>query len=53
MATIEFSLDNTELKFADLPGNQLQINFNHLIGLKITLVKFTYPRGWTGHFPLA
>ena len=24
----------------------------HLIGLKITLVKFTYPKNWTGHFRL-
>ena len=26
-------------------GNKLPINFKRLIGLKITLVKFTYPKG--------
>ena len=26
VATVEFSLDDTKLKFADLPGNQLPIN---------------------------
>ena len=40
-----FSLDNTEQKFANLFGNQLPINFKRLIGLKIALVKFTYPKG--------
>ena len=28
MATVWFPLDNTKLKFADLSGNQLPINFN-------------------------
>ena len=27
MVTVEFSFDNTELKFADLSKNQLPINF--------------------------
>ena len=31
-------------QFADPSGNQLLINFKHLIGVKINLVKFTYPR---------
>ena len=40
--TVEISLDNVEEKFADLSGNQLSGDqFNCLIGLKITLVKFT------------
>ena len=45
MATVGFSLDNTEQTFADLSRGQLPINFKRLIGLKITLVKFTYPKG--------
>ena len=48
MATVEFSLDSSKYKFADLYGNQLEINLKRLIGLKITLVKFTYPKAWTG-----
>ena len=36
----------------DLSRNQLPINFKRLIGLKITLVKFKYPKGLTGHFPI-
>ena len=38
-----FSHDKTEKKFEDLFGNRLPINFKRLIGLKITLVNFTYP----------
>ena len=51
MATVEFSLDNTEWKFAKLSGNQPLINLkllrtSHLlIGLKITLQKCTYHKG--------
>ena len=44
-ATIEFSLDNTELKFEKLSGNQIPINSEHLIGQNIILVKFTNPKG--------
>ena len=40
------------IEVADLQGNQFPINFKRLIGLKITLVKFTYPKGWTGRFLL-
>ena len=49
---VEFSLDNTEYKFADHSRNQLLINFKRLIGLKITLVKFKYPEGETGRCTL-
>ena len=52
MATVEFSLYNTEKKFTDLSGNELLISFKPLIGLKITLVKFTYSKGKTGCLPL-
>ena len=42
MPTVEISPDNAEEKFADLSGYQLQGDwFKCLIGLKITLVKFT------------
>ena len=43
--TVEFSLDNNELKFASLSGNQLSIDTSVIICLKITLVKFKYPKG--------
>ena len=33
IATVEFSVDNTEETFADLSGNKLPINVKHLIGL--------------------
>ena len=36
----------------DLSGKQLPIDFKRLIGLKITLVKFTYSKGLTGRFPI-
>ena len=36
MATVEFSLNNTESKFADIRWNQPPINFKRLIGLKTT-----------------
>ena len=36
----------------DLSGNQLPIDFKRFVALKITLVKFTYPKGDTGRFPL-
>ena len=52
MATVEFSLDNTDKEFADLSGSQLPINFKHSIGLKISLKKFTYPKGLTGRLLL-
>ena len=45
IATVEFRLNNTEKNFADPFGNQLPINLKCLSGLKITLVKFTYPKG--------
>ena len=45
LATIEFSLDNTEKHFANLSGNQFRIYFKGLIDLKIVLVKLTYPEG--------
>jgi len=45
MATVEFSLDNNELKFAGLSGNQLLIDASVIICLKIILVKFKYPKG--------
>ena len=45
MATVEFSLDNTKQKFADLSGSQLAINFKHLFVLKLTLLR--------GHIPSA
>ena len=44
--------DNTEYQFADLSRNKLPINFKRLTGLKITLVKFTYPKYKSGRFPL-
>ena len=31
-----------------LCGNHLSFDFKRLIGLKITLVKYTYPKGETG-----
>ena len=37
---------------ADKSGNQLPINFKRLLGLKITLVKFTYLKDQTGRFLL-
>ena len=40
MAIVEFSLDHTDQKFADLCENQLPSHFKRLIGLKLTLVKF-------------
>ena len=33
------------LEVADFSGNKLSIDFKHLIGLKIALVKFSYPKG--------
>jgi len=47
MGSLEFPLDNTEYKFADLrpSEDQLPINLKRLIGLEITLVKFRYPKG--------
>ena len=39
-----FSSNTTKEKFVDLSRNQLPVNFKHLIGLKITLVEFTYQR---------
>ena len=45
MTTVEFSLDNNELKFAGLSRNQLMIDASVIICLKITLVKFKYPKG--------
>ena len=39
-----FSLENTELRLADLSENEFPINFKHLITLKIALLKFTYPK---------
>ena len=47
MMTVEFSLDNP----MDLSGKQLLINFKRLIGLEITM-KFKYPKGLTGRFPI-
>ena len=44
MVTVEFCLDNTKPKFADLSGNQLAIDFKRLFVLKLTLMKFTYPK---------
>lgn len=44
MAPVEFSLDKTESKIADLYGNKLPINFTCLISVKATFVKFTYPK---------
>ena len=32
----------------NLVGNKVTINFKPLICLKITLVKFANPKGWTG-----
>ena len=52
MATVEFSFDNTDQNFSDLSENQLPIYFKRLITLKIVLVRFTYPEGYTGRFPL-
>lgn len=45
IATIEFVLGNTELKFAYLSGKPAFDELKHVIGLKITLVKFKYPKG--------
>ena len=42
MATVEFYLNNTKWKFADLSRNQLSINLRQS---KINLVKFSYPKG--------
>ena len=39
--TVEFALDKTE----HICGPHWKPTFNRLIGLKITLVKFTYPKG--------
>ena len=50
MATVVFSLDNTEQKFADLTRNQLLLYFKGLFGLKVTLVKFTYLKARVGIF---
>ena len=47
MMTVEFSLDNP----MDLSGKQLLINFKRLIGLELTM-KFKYPKGLTGRFPI-
>ena len=47
MMTVEFSLDNTEEKFANLSGNRLPINIKRSIGLKIALVKFSNPKVYT------
>ena len=52
MTTIEFSLDNTEEKFANLSGNWLPINIKRSIGLKIALVKFSNPKVYTA-WPLS
>lgn len=42
--TVKFSLDDTKLRFADLPGNQLPVNLAFKWS-KINLVKFPYPKG--------
>ena len=57
MTTVEllWSFDNTKPQTSMETNFQLiTINwkFKCLIGLKITLVKFTHPKGKTGHFPL-
>ena len=54
ITTVWFPLENTELKFADLSGNQLPINFKLQIGLKIPLVKLKIFQALrTGHFLLS
>ena len=40
-------------KFTDPSGNPVLINYKRSIGLKMILVKFTYPKGKTGRFPLS
>ena len=45
METVEFCLDNTKQKFADLSGNQLAIDFKRLF-----VLKFTYPSARLGVF---
>ena len=50
MATVVFSLDNTEQKFADLARNHPLLNYKGLFGLKVTLVKFTYLKGYEWAF---
>ena len=46
MATVEFSLDNTWKKFADLSGNQLPLSSNRLINWsKNSFGKIAYPKG--------
>ena len=52
MATVEFCLDNTKQKFANLSGNQLAIiiNFKRLFVLKLTLVGGHIPSAKLGVF---
>ena len=50
MATVEFCLDNTKQKFANLSGNQLAINFKRLFVLKLTLVGGHIPSARLGVF---
>ena len=52
LATAELCLDKTEWKFVDLAGNQLPLNYKRLIGLKITLLKCTNPKGSAGRLLL-
>ena len=42
LATVQFSLDIAELKFAELSGNQLPVKIKGLIGLRISK---TYKKG--------
>ena len=48
---VMMTLDNPNESFMDLSGKQLLINFKRLIGLEITM-KFKYPKGLTGRFPI-
>ena len=47
MATVEWSLDNNEKKgFQTFPETNFRFNnFKRFMGLKITLMKFIYPKG--------
>ena len=46
MVNVEFSLDNTDLKFADLSGNQLPINFKTWFKNRFGEIHMTQGLNW-------
>ena len=53
VATVKFSLDDTKLKFADLPGNQLPINLAFKWSKNNSgEIPISQGLGWAFHLPV-